>query len=106
MSMQPPNQMPGQTPAYGPPQNGMGTAALVMGILQFFCLGLVGSILAIVFGKTGMNRAEQGLATNGGVAKAGYILGIIGIVVWVISLIIFLIAAANGAFDGTVFYSR
>ena len=48
-----------------PPQNGMGTAALVMGILQFFCLGFIGSILAIVFGKIGMNKAEiieRGLA--------------------------------------------
>ena len=37
--------LPGAAPA-----NGMGTAALIMGILQFFCLGTIGSILAIIFG--------------------------------------------------------
>lgn len=70
-------------------QNGMGTAALVMGILQFFCLGVIGSILAIVFGRIGMKRADQGLATNRSAAKAGVILGIIGVVMQVAGIIYF-----------------
>jgi len=69
----------------------MGIAALVMGILQFFCLGIIGSILAIVFGRIGMKRAAQGLATNGGVAKAGYYLGIIGVILSVIGIIVAII---------------
>lgn len=72
------------------PQNGMGTAALVMGILQFFCLGTIGSILAIVFGRIGMKRADQGLATNRGSAKAGVILGIIGVVMQVLGILYFI----------------
>ena len=85
-------------PNYGvAPQNGMGTAALVMGILQFFCLGTVGSILAIVFGKIGMNKADQGLATNRGAAKAGFVLGIVGISLTVVGIIIAIIAVAIGA---------
>ena len=72
------------------PQNGMGTAALVMGILQFLCLGVIGSILAIVFGRIGMARADQGLATNRGAAKAGFILGIIGVVMQVVGIIVFI----------------
>jgi hypothetical protein len=80
-----------------PAQNGMGTAALIMGILQFFCLGIIGSILAIVFGKIGMNKAEQGLATNGGLAKAGFILGIIGVAFNVIVLVIVVVAAIAGS---------
>lgn len=87
------------------PQNGMGTAALVMGILQFFCLGIIGSILAIIFGRIGMRNAEQGLANNGGAAKAGYILGIIGVILFVIGIIIWLIvfvfAAASGELEVT-----
>lgn len=90
--------VPGAYPAA--PQNGMGTAALVMGILQFFCLGIIGSILAIVFGKIGMERADQGLATNRGVAKAGFVLGIIGVVLAVIGLVIFFILAATGNLKG------
>lgn len=92
--------MPGQAGQPAMPQNGMGTAALVMGILQFLCLGVIGSILAIVFGKIGMNRADQGLATNRGAAKAGFILGIIGVVMQVLGIIYFigflLLAPTNG----------
>ena len=50
-------------PATGnPPQNGIGTAALVMGILQFVCLGPIGTVLAIIFGRMGMKRVERGEA--------------------------------------------
>jgi hypothetical protein len=65
----------------------MGTAALVFGILQFFCFPLLGSILALIFGRIGMTRADQGLATNRGSAKAGFILGIIGLVLVAFGLI-------------------
>ena len=74
------------------PQNGMGTAALVMGILQFVCIGTIGSILAVIFGKIGMNKADQGLANNRGVAKAGFILGIIGLALSAVGLIVWLVA--------------
>jgi len=88
------------------PQNGMGTAALVMGILGIIgCIPLIGGILGIIFGRIGMRNAEQGLATNGGVAKAGYILGVIatvlaviGIVVWIV---VFVVAAASGNMEVT-----
>jgi hypothetical protein len=66
------------------PQNGMGTAGLVMAILQFVCLGPIASILAIVFGRIGMNRAKRGEATNGGVAKAAFWLGIVGLILTVV----------------------
>jgi Domain of unknown function (DUF4190) len=85
------------TPSTTPtPQNGMGTAALIMGILQFVCLGTIGSILAIVFGRIGLKRAAMGQANNAGVAKAGYILGIIGIVIQVIALIVVILIAIFG----------
>jgi hypothetical protein len=88
----PPPPPAGQlTPA---PQNGMGTAALVMGVLQFFILGPLGSILAIVFGAIGMSRAKKGLADNGGVAKAGFWLGIAGILLSVVLLFVLLFTGA------------
>jgi hypothetical protein len=70
------------------PQNGMGTAALVMAILQFVCLGPIASILAIIFGRIGMTKAKQGLATNGGVATASFWLGITGLILSVIGIIV------------------
>lgn len=107
MAQQPPPQGPLSPPppgAYPPapggygsaPQNGMGTAALVMGILQFVCLGIIGSILAIIFGKIGMDRADQGLANNRGVAKAGFVLGIIGVILGIIGIIVWIILLASG----------
>lgn len=92
----PPAGMPVPPPARPAPQNGLGTAALIMGILQFFCLGTIGSILAIVFGKIGMNKAARGEATNGGVAKAGFWLGIVGLVLTVIGIIIAIVVIAFG----------
>ncbi len=82
-----PPASPPPPPPGAAPQNGMGTAALVLGIVQFFCFPLIGSILAIVFGKIGMDRADQGLATNRGSAKAGFILGIIGLVLAILAIL-------------------
>ena len=103
----PPPGPPTAANAYAAPQNGIGVAALVMGILQFVCLGPIGSILAIVFGVIGRKKAKQGLATNGGVATAGFWLGIVGLVVSVLGAIalaiiaIFGVNAASNALDVT-----
>ncbi|WP_372505686.1 DUF4190 domain-containing protein [Streptomyces macrolidinus] len=67
------------------PRNGLGIAALVLGILSvcLFCLygvvSLVLGILAVVFGVKGRKRADQGEADNYGQAQAGFVLGIIGL---------------------------
>jgi hypothetical protein len=80
-------------PAYGSPygvptapaRNGMGTAALVLGIvglvLSFLVIGVVPGILAIIFGAIGRSRARRRQATNGGAALAGIITGVLSIVV-------------------------
>uniref|UniRef100_UPI004057154E DUF4190 domain-containing protein n=1 Tax=Streptomyces olivaceus TaxID=47716 RepID=UPI004057154E len=85
-----------------PPQNGMGTASMVLGILAcaLFCMyGVVSvilGVLAVVFGVKGRRRAEQGLANNHGQAQAGFVMGIVGIIlgVVVIALIAIGITAA------------
>ncbi|MFJ8810181.1 DUF4190 domain-containing protein [Streptomyces sp. NPDC102490] len=82
---------PGMQP---PPQNGLGTASMVLGILAcaLFCLygvvSLVLGILAVVFGIKGRRRAESGLATNHGQAQAGFVMGIIGIVLGVAVIVL------------------
>ncbi|RRQ77460.1 DUF4190 domain-containing protein [Streptomyces griseofuscus] len=76
------------------PQNGMGTAAMVLGILSIclFCLYGVASVilgtLAVVFGVKGRRRAERGEATNHGQAQAGLIMGVIGIIVGVAVIVL------------------
>lgn len=83
------------------PQNGLGTAALVLGILGVIgCLPYIGSILGIVFGKMGMTKADQGLANNRGAAKAGFILGIIGLILAVIGTIIYIVVIAAAVSTG------
>ncbi|GCB45676.1 DUF4190 domain-containing protein [Streptomyces sp. NL15-2K] len=73
---------PGMAPG---PSNGMGTAALVLGIIGAvgFCLwplAIVAGILAVVFGTIGRGKARRGEATNPGQALAGIICGSVGLV--------------------------
>jgi hypothetical protein len=68
--------------AYAQPQNSAGTTALVTGIISLFCCGVILGVVAIVQGRKGMALADQGLATNRGSAQAGFVLGIIGLVLW------------------------
>lgn len=82
------------------PQNGMGTASLVLGILGLVCCGsLVMSIAAIVLGVMGRKKVQQGLATNGGAATAGMIMGIIGVVLSIIGLIVWAAGGFNSEFS-------
>lgn len=77
-------------PPYGyappAPSNGMATASLILGIVALFVNTLlVPSILAIVFGAKGRNRARLMFATTrvsqgNGPATAGLVLGIIALV--------------------------
>ena len=87
-----------QYPAGAPPprvaRNGLGVAALVLGILSlvfmvlFPPVGVVVGILAVVFGILGVRRVRRGEATNRGRAMAGAITGGIGLVVSVVLLAI------------------
>ncbi|MFF8608098.1 DUF4190 domain-containing protein [Streptomyces sp. NPDC015346] len=69
----------------GGQSNGMGTAAMVLGILAvcLFCLygvlSLILGVLALIFGIMGRKRVQRGEANNGGQATAGVVLGSIGI---------------------------
>ncbi|CAL9575203.1 DUF4190 domain-containing protein [Streptomyces sp. enrichment culture] len=73
---------PGAVPA---PSNGMGTTALVLGIIAdvlflLWPIAILLGILAVIFGAVGRGKAKHGEATNAGQALAGLICGIVGIV--------------------------
>lgn len=90
----PPGPYPGSypPPPYGDypmppsaPRNGLGIAALVVGIIALVgSFSIVGGILlgivAVVLGFVGRARARRGEATNGGTALAGIIVGAVAIV--------------------------
>ncbi|MFF7358026.1 DUF4190 domain-containing protein [Streptomyces filipinensis] len=88
------------------PQNGMGVAAMVLGILSLclFCMygvvSVVLGILAVVFGIKGRKRAQLGEATNHGQAQAGLIMGIIGIVVGIAVIVLLAIGITAAIHEG------
>jgi len=77
---------------------------MVLGIIGlvlmcFYGGGIIFSILAIVLGKMGMTKAEQGRANNLGTAKAGFVMGIIGTALGAIIIVgvifFFIVVAAS-----------
>ncbi|MBY8841468.1 DUF4190 domain-containing protein [Streptomyces sp. SP2-10] len=85
---------PGMQPV---PSNGMGTAALVLGILSsagflLWPIAIVLGILAVIFGAVGRAKARRGEANNPGVALAGLICGGAGIV---LALAFFIVIVAT-----------
>ncbi len=69
----------------GPARNGLGTAALVLGIVSLvaWLLPLVGlpvAVVGIVLGFLARGRVARGEATNGGAARWGLVLSVIGLV--------------------------
>jgi hypothetical protein len=90
----PPGQYPAsQYPTGGPPaarrRNGMGTTALVLGVvaivlvllLLFSPVGAFLGLLAVLFGILGIMRANRGEADNRGQAVAGLVTGAIALLV-------------------------
>ncbi|MEU5402093.1 DUF4352 domain-containing protein [Streptomyces sp. NPDC005963] len=98
-SMQPPHGAAPQHGAYTPPpqhmRNGLGTAALVLGIIGaitgwipfiFFLGGGLG-LLALILGLVGRGRGKRGEASNKGVATAGAVLGLVAMVAATVGMI-------------------
>ena len=99
----------GGPPAAEPPQNSSkAVAALVVGIISpilgLCCaiIGLVG-IIAVVLGRNAQKEilASNGRLTGGGMAKAGVILGYIGISLGLVMTVVnvALLVAGDGTFD-------
>ncbi len=100
---QPPQQPPPQYAAPQPgypvqPPKGLATAAMVLGIIGLLfsllgCLWFLGTplnILAIIFGAVASAKAKRQEAGGEGMAKAGLVCGIIGMIViilWIFAII-------------------
>ncbi|AMY21256.1 MULTISPECIES: DUF4190 domain-containing protein [Nocardiaceae] len=68
------------------PKNGMGIAALIVGILALLTSftifgGILLGIAAVILGIIGRSRVKKLVATNKGMATAGIVLGVLSIVV-------------------------
>ena len=93
------HQPPPAPGGYGAPMENNKKAlwSMITGIISLFCCGVVLGPVAIVLS----NQAKAEIAATGGAqpgagqAKAGFILGIIGIVGWLIVLVIRLSAMSS-----------
>lgn len=73
----------------GQNNDGLAILSLVTGILGFFILPIIGSIAAIISGNMALNQYQL-LAQppgNAGLARAGVILGWIGLGLWTIGVV-------------------
>ena len=68
-------------------KNGVGTAALVFGILGLTIFSGIGSIVAVILGHMGLKAAKQGLASNRGSSVAGVVMGYIGLALILLAVI-------------------
>lgn len=89
-------QQYGYPPAYaGPPQPsgaGMGIAGFVTGLIGLLLcwlpgLGVICAALGVIFGAIGMNQLKR-TGGNPGLAIAGLVLGVLGVVLFVVFLIL------------------
>lgn len=79
-----------------PPENGIGTTALVLGLIAFAFLWVPMlylitwpiSVLAVIFGAIGLNRARTGLATNRSTAAGGFFGGLGSLLVMILAVVI------------------
>ncbi|WP_028810831.1 DUF4190 domain-containing protein [Streptomyces flavidovirens] len=96
----------GPTPA-AQARNGLGTAALILGIIGalsglipfFFWLAGILGVIALIMGLAGRGRAKRGGATNKGVALAGAILGLISLIMSVVGAVILFKAVDDAVKD-------
>jgi drug/metabolite transporter (DMT)-like permease len=78
----PPDYLGGWGPAQPVPRpgtNGLAIASLVTALIGFFCC--IGSIVAIVLGTIALDRIKRTREEGFGLAVAGIVLGVTGLVV-------------------------
>lgn len=85
-----PPPMGGPSYAGAPENHGKATAAMICGIVGIFIAGLILGIIAIVLGSQAQSEinGSPGRYRNLGQAKAGVILGVIDIVLWLIVILV------------------
>ena len=95
----PPNGPYGQQPYGGPPAptHGSATTALVLGILSLVICSPLG-IPAYIIGRRAEREifASQGTLSGAGLAKAGWILGLIAMILMVVFILLVIVLVAVG----------
>lgn len=94
--------LPGQ-PGGLPKSNQKALWSMILGILGFICCGFFASIPAVILGYQARKevRASGGLQTGEGQAKAGIILGWIGIALTILLIVAVVVIGVAGGFDSS-----
>lgn len=95
-------QLP-QAPQAAPLRNGLGTAALILGIIGtvsglipfFFWLAGILGLIALILGLVGRGRVKRGEAGNKGVTTTGAVLGLAALILSVVGAVITFTAVSN-----------
>lgn len=95
---------PGGPGGYGysqPQQNQKALWSMILGILGLVCCGIFAAVPALILGNNAKKEiaASGGAQTGEGLAKAGVILGWIGIALSLLSLVLFATGAFTFNFD-------
>ncbi|MDX3851378.1 DUF4190 domain-containing protein [Streptomyces sp. AK02-01A] len=88
----PQGPLPGQPDAPRQARNGLGVAALVLGIIGalsglvpfLFWLAAILGLIGLILGLTGRGRAKRGEATNKAMATTGVVLGLVSMILSVV----------------------
>ncbi|NKY50252.1 DUF4190 domain-containing protein [Nocardia vermiculata] len=86
-----------EAPAGNPVEHPHATTVLVLGVLSMLCCGALGPI-AWVMGKRALDQIELSGGTIGGRSQVlvGYVIGIIGTLMMVVTACIFLLVLIGG----------
>jgi TRAP-type C4-dicarboxylate transport system permease small subunit len=93
------------TPAGSYPEQSQATTALVLSILGLLCCGILG-VAGLIMGNTERKAITEGRRdpVNQGTAQAAFVVGIVAVVLWSITilgwLVFFPIAMRAGNFGG------
>lgn len=81
----------------GVPQktNGKAIWSLVLGIVGLVCCGFLAGIPAIILGNMAKKEIDAGQGTGRGMAQAGFILGIIAVVLGILGLILWAVGVVD-----------
>jgi hypothetical protein len=98
----PPGGQYGAPGGYAQPKtNQKALWALITGILSLICCGIVAGIPAMILGNSAKKEiaASGGTQSGGGMAQAGFILGIISIAITLLWIILYATGAATFNFS-------
>jgi ABC-type Fe3+ transport system permease subunit len=101
----PPEGPYGQQPPYGgqpAPNHGSATTALVLGILSLVVCGPLG-IPAYIIGKRAEREVKmsQGQLSGEGLAKAGWIMGLIAMILMALGILLLILLVAFGVLSSS-----